>query len=278
MDLPRLMDLVMKSGSWLQEKGIANGRREAEWIFAETLGLTRLELYTGFDRPLIPEEVDRLRSLVTRRGSRMPLAYVLGNQPFHGLRLAISPAVLVPRPETEELVDLVLKELPPGARVLDVGTGSGAIALALKQARPDCRVEASDISEAALAVARANAARLGHEVAFHQGHLASGLNGPFQLVVANLPYIGEDERHLCDPETAFEPSQALFAGADGLDLMRELLADAPRLLAPGGLLWLEHGHAQGPALLGLAARAGLDARILPDGSGTDRFLRGVVRS
>ncbi|MBA3848208.1 MAG: peptide chain release factor N(5)-glutamine methyltransferase, partial [Planctomycetes bacterium] len=136
---PALQPLVQKSGEYLTARGIANGRREAEWIFAETLKLTRLELYTKFDMPLGPDEVVRLRELVQRRGRREPLAYVLGNQEFHGLRLGVGPGVLVPRPETEELVDRVLAELPSGAcRALDVGTGSGAIALAVRHARGDC--------------------------------------------------------------------------------------------------------------------------------------------
>ncbi len=267
-----LLDLVQKSGQWLVGKGIENGRREAEWIFGEALGLTRLELYTRYDMPLDAAETTRLRELVARRGRREPLAYVLGNQEFHGLCLTVTPAVLVPRPETEVLVDLVLAGLPAGAaRVLDVGTGSGAIALALKHARPEMAVQARDLSPEALAVARGNAERLGLEVAFSQGHLAQGLDGPFAAVVANLPYIAEDERGLCDPELAYEPATALFPGGDGLGLIRELVADAPRLLAVDGALWLEHGFRQAAPIAALATARGLRCTLHRDAAGLDRL-------
>jgi release factor glutamine methyltransferase len=274
MPLPLLMELVNKSAEYLLGHGIANGRREAEWIFAETLGLTRLDLYTRFDMPLEEPQVARLRELVARRGRREPLAYVLGSQEFRGLRLAVGPTVLVPRPETEELVVMVLAALPARPlRLLDVGTGSGAIALALKQARPDCQVEATDESAEALAVARANAARLGLEVAWHQGHLARHLAGPYDAVVANLPYVGDDERAECDPELAFEPARALFAGADGMRFIAELVADGPRLLADDGTLWLEHGFRQGQAVSRVAAEAGLACAIIADAAGHERFAR-----
>ncbi len=268
---PTLLDLVKRSGDWLVGKGLANGRREAEWIFAEALGLTRLDLYTRFDMPLDAAEVERLRGLVARRGRREPLAYVLGNQEFHGLRLSVTPAVLVPRPETEDLVDLVLAALPDGsAQVVDIGTGSGAIALALKHLRPALTVHARDVSPEALAVAQGNAQRLGLDVAFSQGHLAQGLAGPYAAVVANLPYIAEDERALCDPELACEPALALFPGGDGLGLIRELIADAPRLLAPGAALWLEHGFRQAAAIAALAATHGFTAKLHRDAAGLER--------
>ena len=267
-----LLDLVQRSTTWLAEKGLGNARREAEWIFAEALGLTRLDLYTRFDMPLDSGETSRLRALVQRRGRREPLAYVLGNQDFHGLKLRVTPAVLVPRPETEELVDLVLAALPVGAQaVLDVGTGSGAIALALKHARPELAVQARDLSPEALAVAQGNAEALGLVVTFSQGDLASGLDGPFAAVIANLPYIAEDERGLCDPELAFEPALALFPGGDGLAPIRRLIADAPRLLAPEGRLWLEHGFRQAAAIAVMATAAGLRATAHRDGAGHERF-------
>ena len=272
--LPTLMSLLQKSADYLKGHGIGNGRREAEWIFAETLGLSRLDLYTRFDMPVEEGEVVRLRALVQRRGRREPLAYVLGCQEFCGLRLTVGPGVLVPRPETEELVALVLAALPAdAARVLDVGTGSGAIALALKHARPACAVDASERSEAALAIARANAAHLGLEVAWHHGYLGSERAGGYAAVIANLPYVGEDERAQCDPELAFEPQEALFCGRDGLGLIGELIADARRLLAPGALLWLEHGWRQGEAIAALCRAQGLTCTIMRDLAGHERFAR-----
>lgn len=278
MALPTLLELVQRSAAYLAKHGIANAKREAEWIFAEHLKLSRIELYTRFDMPIDEDEQERLRHLVTRRGRREPLAYVIGNQPFCDVVLHVAPGVLVPRPETEELVGRVLKELPSPARLLDVGTGSGAIALAVKKARPDVQVEATDVSADAIGQARANALRLGLDVTFHHGHLAQACSGPFQTVVANLPYIGETERAECDPELAFEPASALFSGADGLDLIRALIPDLTRLLAPGGVAWLEHGWRQGPAIRGLATAAGLACTIIPDGAGRERFARLTVAS
>lgn len=274
MPLPLLMDLVKRSADYLVAHGIANGRREAEWIFGEGLGLTRLELYTRFDMPLDDGEVARLRELVQRRGRREPLAYVLGNQEFCGLKLTITPAVLVPRPETEELVGRVLEDAPSTAlRLLDVGTGSGALALAFAHERPAWSVSASDVSAEALAVAEGNARRLGLAVSFHRGDLAADLPGPFEVVVANLPYIGESERGECDPELAFEPALALFADDEGMACMRRLIADAGRLLAPGGRLWLEHGWRQRQALADACRQHGLVAQTFPDLVGRDRFTR-----
>jgi len=267
-----LLALVQRSAQWLAGKGLENAKREAEWIFAEALGLTRIELYTRYDMPLDSNETARLRELVQRRGRREPLAYVLGTQEFRGLRLRVSPAVLVPRPETAELVGLVLAVLTPGEqRVLEVGTGSGAIALALKHARPELAVQARDLSPEALAVAQGNASALGLAVDFSQGDLAAGLQGPFAAVVANLPYIAEDERGLCDPELAFEPALALFPGGDGLGPIRRLIADAPRLLAADGRLWLEHGFRQAAAVAAAASAAGLAATVHRDGAGHERF-------
>jgi release factor glutamine methyltransferase len=273
MSLPTLMDLVRRSTDYLAERGIANARREAEWIFAETLKLSRLDLYTRFDMPLDEAEVARLRALVQRRGRREPLAYVLGSQPFGQLTLTVGPGVLVPRPETEELVGHLVAGRSTDARmrVIDIGTGSGAIALSIAHARPQWEVLATDVSAEALACARRNGERLGLAVQWHHGHLAEMVPGVFDLVVANLPYIAEHERAQCDPELSFEPATALFAGADGLDLIRLLIVDLPRLLAPGGQAWLEHGWAQGPAIRELAAATGLAARTVLDGAGRERF-------
>jgi release factor glutamine methyltransferase len=273
--LPTLMTLLQRSAEYLSTHGIANARRESEWIFSAVLRLSRLELYTRFDMPLEDADVGQLRSLVQRRGKREPLAYVLGNQEFHGLTLQVGPGVLVPRPETEELVELVLHDLPKGAasRVLDLGTGSGAIAVAIKQARPTCQVEASDVSAEALTIARGNAQRLTLEVGWHLGHLAQGVTGPFDVVIANLPYVGEQERGECDPELAYEPALALFSGADGLDLIKELLADVPRILAPTGVLWLEHGWRQGKAITQRCHELGYGCTVLVDLAKKERFSR-----
>ena len=273
MPMPQLLDLVKRSGTWLVEKGIGNGLREAEWIFMEALQLSRLDLFTRFDMPLEPAEVDRVRALIARRGKREPLAYVLGHQPFCNLTLTVTPAVLVPRPETEALIPRLIADLPAGGGFLDVGTGSGAIAIAVAQARPDVRVEATDAHADAVTVARANAERHAVTVGFHIGHLARELSGPYEVIAANLPYIGTSEQADCDPELGYEPAHALYCGKDGLGLIRELIADAPRLLTPTGILWLEHGFRQGQAIIALAEAVGLRCLVVPDGAGLDRHAR-----
>ena len=271
--MQRLQELVQKTTAYLDERGIDNARREAEWIFCESLGLQRLELYTRFDMPVAADEVGRLRGLVQRRGRREPLAYVLGNQPFRQLSLQVGPGVLVPRPETEELVERIFAVHPADAarRLLDVGTGSGAIALACVSERPGWDVHATECSKAALAIARANGEALDLQVHWHQGHLAEAVTGTWDLLVANLPYIADSERSICDPELAHEPAEALFAADHGLSLIKELISDAPRLLGPEGELWLEHGWQQAQAIAQHAAAHGLSATGFQDGAGRDRY-------
>jgi release factor glutamine methyltransferase len=273
---PTLIDLLRKSQDYLSERGVEPARREAEWLFCHQLGIDRLSLYTSFDMPIESEEVDRLRQLVMRRGRREPLAYLLGTQPFRHLELTVNADVLVPRPETEELVDHALAAIDGISEgpvsVLDIGTGSGAIALAIKSERPDTVVRAVDLSEAALAVARGNAERLGIDVPFAVSDLATAVSEPVDVVCANLPYVGETERELCDPELAHEPAMALFSGADGLDLIRRLVAGLPRLLGRGVAL-LEHGFAQGAAVVALAEAQGFQAEVIADQQGHGRFTR-----
>jgi len=270
-----LIDLLQRGAAYLAERDVPHARRDCEWLFCHVLGMERIELYTRHDMPIATAERGRLRHLLQRRARREPLAYLLGEQPFCSISLLVSPAVLVPRPETEELVQHALRDLPEraGARVLDVGTGSGAIALALKYVRVDADVHAVERSEAALAVARANAERLNLSVQFHHGDLAAALPGAWDLLIANLPYVAEGERELCDPELAFEPAEALFAADDGLAVIAALLADAPRLLGDSAVLWLEHGHAQGTAVRALCGEQGLQAESRCDLAGQGRFTR-----
>lgn len=269
-----LQETLQKSTAYLLERGIENARRETEWIFSETLSLSRMDLYTQFEMLLADEQVRALRALIVRRGKREPLAYVLGNQDFCGLSLQVTPAVLVPRPETEELVEEILRRRDQtAARVLDIGTGSGAIALALRHSRSEWDVHASDVSADALAVARMNAEAVQLAVEFHLGHLhhACADGGRFDVVVANLPYIAEDERDVCDPELAFEPQIALFAADHGLSLIRELCAAAVDYLQPDGVLCLEYGYQQGPAIAQICADFSLHCEILKDSAGHDRM-------
>jgi release factor glutamine methyltransferase len=199
--------------------------------------------------------LEAFNALVQRRLHNEPIAYLTGSQDFHGLNLAVDPRVLVPRPDTETLVDWALQlEMPAEAHVLDLGTGSGAIALALKHARPSWALSAVDASADALAVAEANAQALGLAVHFHHGHWLNGVQGPFELIVSNPPYIAEGDPHL--PALIAEPLQALVSGADGLDDIRRIVAQAPSCLKAGGWLLLEHGFDQAPAVQDLLIQAG----------------------
>ncbi len=224
-------------------------RLDAQWLLSHHLGRPRTWLLAHDDHPL-PEALSRrLMADLSHRAQGLPLAYVLGEQAFCGLALKVGPDVLIPRPETEVLVDWALDLLPAGLprQVADLGTGSGAIALALAARRPGLRLTATDASAAALTLARANAARLELDVSFLLGHWWQPLAGQrFDLVVSNPPYIAEGDAHLA--ALGHEPQAALTSGPDGLDALREIIAGARAHLAPGGWLLLEHGHDQGSAV------------------------------
>ena len=221
----------------------------------------------------------RLDALATRRQQGEPLAYLVGHKEFYGLELQVDPRVLVPRPDTETLVDWALDVLqsPPGDKqaraVLDLGTGSGAIALALKATRPDLTVAAVDYSDDALTVARANASRLGLRVDFQQGAWLTGLQGQFDAIISNPPYIAAQDEHL--NALTFEPLQALASGADGLDDLRQIIQQAPPHLHPGGWLLLEHGYDQAKAVRELLRAGGYsEVQSRCDLSGTERCSGG----
>jgi len=215
----------------------------------------------------------RLAALARRHHEGEPMAYLRGEQGFHGLVLRSDARALAPRPDTETLVDWaleVLTELPPDARVIDLGTGSGAIALALLSAAPELRMTATDTSDAALALARENAERLGVHPRFAAGAWLAAVPGErFELIVSNPPYIADDDPHLA--ALRHEPRSALVSGSDGLDDLRTIVQQSPRALAPGGWLLLEHGHDQAPAVQDLLRAAGFEAV----GGRTD--LAGIVR-
>jgi release factor glutamine methyltransferase len=222
-------------------------RLDAQLLLGHVLGQPRSWLLAHDEAPLTDPQRLAVDGLLQRRSQGEPLAYLTGEKEFHGLVLQVSPAVLIPRPDTETLVDwalALLRTAPAAARVLDLGTGSGAIALALKHRHPSAIVTAVDTSSDALAVARANAARLGIDVQFRLGSWWDGLDdlAPFDIVVSNPPYIALGDAHL--PALRHEPELALTSGADGLDAIRTIVSGAPPWLASGGWLLLEHGHDQ----------------------------------
>jgi release factor glutamine methyltransferase len=240
-----LGDVLRGATDYLAGRGVENPRRDAELLLARSLGLARIELYTNHDRPLTDAERTAARELVQRRGQREPLAYVLGDWDFRRLTLKTDRRALVPRPETEVLVERCL-ELLDGAespRIVDVGTGSGAIALAIAQERPDARVHATDISPDALGLAAENAEANGLAVSFRQGDLLAGLEGPFDLVVSNPPYVEADELESLEPEVRdWEPRGALVDDGQTARLVR----DAGQVLS--GWLVLEVHEARADAV------------------------------
>jgi release factor glutamine methyltransferase len=274
-----LGEVLGLSTGYLQERGSPTPRLDAELLIGHALGLERIRLYTSFDRPLTEPELAAIRTLLERRGRREPVAYVLGRWGFHGLDLAVDERVLVPRPETEVLVErcLTLLDGRKAPTVLDVGTGSGAIALALKSARPDAAVTGCDVSADALDVAAANAADVGLDVELVPSDLLAGLGGRrFDLIASNPPYVAEAELDRLEPEVSrFEPRIALAAGPHGLDVLRLLVTAAPAALVPGGWLVCECGAGQAGAVSELMAEAGAaETATTPDLAGIDRVVSG----
>lgn len=234
--------------------------REAILLVAYALGLSAVDLYAHPERMVGAAEAQSVLGLIERRLAGEPVAHLLGRREFYGLELRVTPDVLIPRPETELLVDLALTRLETGsrARVLDLGTGSGAIAIAIARARPEIRMVAVDRSPAALSVARANAERHRlRNLAFREGAWFEPLSGQdFDLIVSNPPYVAAADPHLLSGDVRFEPVAALAAGPDGLDDLKAIIAAAPAHLLEGGWLLLEHGADQQGAVLELLAAAG----------------------
>ena len=236
-------------------------RIDAQILLLHVLGRAghdRAWLITHDTDALPPALQAQFEALCQRRRAGVPVAYLTGRKAFYGLELQVDERVLDPRPDTETLVDWALEVLAhqPAPRVVDLGTGSGAIALALQQLRPDAQVLAVDASTDALIVAQANATHLGLPVHFHHGHWLQGLAGGFDAIVSNPPYIAAADPHLA--ALTHEPLAALASGADGLDDLRSIIAQAPAHLAPGGWLLLEHGHDQADTVGALLHAAGLE--------------------
>lgn len=278
--------LLTWTTDWLGSRGSESPRLDAEVLLAHVRGCPRILLYTAFDQVVSDEERSRFRELVKRRGGGEPVAYLVGSKEFFSLDFAVSPAVLVPRPETEGLVVRALdlcKERPadqPPPRIIDVGTGSGAIAVTLAKQLPAAEIVATDISAAALAVARANAARHGAEerVTFVECDLLAcpEAAGPWDIIVSNPPYVREDESaSLPDAVRLHEPRQALVGGETGVEVIRRLVGQAADRLAAGGWLLIEIGPSTAAAARDvIAAVAGLEpGPTLNDLAGLPRIVQ-----
>lgn len=259
-------------------------RLEARMLLQHALGVSRTWLISH-DTDAVPEaQVEAFLGLQTRREQGEPVAYLLGEREFMGHRFQVGPGVLIPRPETELLVEQAQAALShaKAPRVLDLGTGSGAIAVSIALAMPEAYVTATDASPQALALAQQNAASLGARVAFRQGDWYQALPadaGPFDLIVSNPPYIAAGDAHLAQGDLRFEPDMALTDGADGLAAIRVIIEQAPRWLAPGGQLWLEHGYDQAQAVQQLLRQAGFtQVSSLPDLAGIPRATGGHIMS
>jgi release factor glutamine methyltransferase len=225
---------------------------EVRMLLEHVTRLTRVQTITQSSRLLSEEEAQQLRDLCARRIAGEPIAYLIGEREFYGLMLQVDPAVLIPRPETELLVELALQDLPPHARVLDMGTGSGAIAIAIAHVRPDLQVWALDASAAALQIARRNAQRHAVDVRFLQSDWYAALGDQrFDVIVSNPPYITAGDRHLSEGDLRFEPIDALTDHADGLSALRIIIKGAAPHLLPDGRLLLEHGYDQAQAVRAL---------------------------
>ncbi len=277
-----VLEVIQRSTEYLAKRGVESPRLQIELLLAHTLKVPRMKLYLDFERQLSDAELQTLRGLVQRRAAREPLQHIIGSTSFCGLELAVTRDALVPRPETETLAELAWNYLSPLASrptpVLDFGTGTGCLAIALAVKCPNAEVHALDVSTEALTLARANAARHGvaARIAFHRSDgfaaLPAGLR--FDLIVANPPYIPSVEIATLEPEVRdHDPRLALDGGADGLDCFRQLTREAGAWLKPGGVLMAEFGDGQAQTLRELfAAPAWSVERAEKDLAGCERFL------
>ncbi|MBA3960836.1 MAG: peptide chain release factor N(5)-glutamine methyltransferase [Chthoniobacterales bacterium] len=271
-----VLEVVQSTTAYFQKHAIESPRLNAEHLIAHSLGKKRIELYLDFARSLGEPELAPLRELVRRRGQGEPLQHLLGTVEFAEQIFASDRRALIPRPETEQLVEYLCDfSWPAGTRMLDVGTGSGVIVLALAARFPEAELHAVDISEEALALARENAERLGaaERIRFSLGNLLASVEGEFDLIVANLPYVATSDASQLAPEVRHDPPIALFGGSSGDELIRQLIVTAPAHLRPAGLLALEIGHDQSTGLMAFFAQQNYhDIAAKKDYAGTLRFL------
>ena len=259
---------------YLEKRGIEDARRNMQIMVAHQLACTRMQLYTQFDRPLGESELVPLREMLKRRGEGVPLQHVLGVVSFHHRDFKSDARALIPRPETEELAEWILS-MPIGdhLKVLDMGCGSGVLGLTLAAERPSWHVTLADVSDDALALAKENAATLGiGNARLLRSDLFSAVEGEFDGIVANLPYVPESERASLSREVMHDPALALFGGTDGLEIIRRFIPEAFRRLKPGGWMVLEIGHDQASQVEEILRSSGFaDIEVKTDLSGVARF-------
>jgi len=275
-ELRTVVDVLGLSSAYLDSRGSSTPRLDAELLLGRVIGLSRLELYLHHDRPLEPDELTRFRELIRRRGTGEPVAYLLGERAFRRVVLRSDERALVPRPETETLVEVVLAALPEGGALLDLGTGSGNIAISVADERPDVSVVAVDASADAIALAQANVDELvpGRVELFVSDLYAAVPPGRmFDVVAGNLPYVADDDPGLESQVAKHEPALALYGGPDGLDIIRRAAAEVPTWLKPGGTMVIECGGAQEDLIGDVMLGAGLiDVRTARDLAGIERVV------
>lgn len=277
-----VLEVIQRSSEFLQQRGVDSPRLQIELMLAHVLHLPRLKLYLNFERVLSEAELACLREMVKRRAAREPLQHILGSASFCGLEIKCSPAALIPRPETELLAERAWQFLSTlnsrPSTVLDLGTGTGCIAIALAVKAPDAVVHAVDVSDDALALAQENAAanQVAERIVFHQGDAFAAVpeSVTFDLIVSNPPYIPSPEIHSLQPEVRdFDPKLALDGGVDGLDFYRRMAREAPRFLKPHGKLMLEFGDGQAGALKNIfSSEKWIVDEIIADYSARPRIL------
>ena len=278
-----VLELLRWTTDHFAERGIDTPRLDAECLLAHALGVDRLRLYLDFEKPVLPAEREPFRELVRRRGQdRVPVAQLTGAREFWSLLVGVNAHVLIPRPETETLVsaglDLLADRQAP-VRILDLGTGTGAVAFALASECPRAVIVATDISHEALKLAQDNAEALDMQarIEFVRSDWEAALEGPFDCVVANPPYVPDGDREALEPELAHEPEGALFAGPDGLRDLERLCQRVPRLLGAGGGLALELAPGQEGPVMRWLSEAGLEAGMVRDLAGRPRVVTGRRR-
>jgi len=276
--LRTVLELLNLGSGYLEQQGCPTPRLDAEVLLCHVLNMDRVQLYVNFDRPLEVSEIDQYRYLIGWRGRRVPVSYLLGKREFYSKEFKVTRDVLIPRPETEILVEQAIKLVQPFImpRVIDLGTGSGVIAVSLALQISEIQVLAADISSQALAVAQENATLLGVEekITFLQSDLFQKIpNDKYHLICSNPPYIPTKDLSTLEPEVRLEPKIALDGGIDGLDFYRRIIAQAPEYLISGGHLVLEIGWDQGAKVIELGRTAGfVNCQIIPDYAGKDRVV------